>query len=94
MERNHVLVKTSDLNYDGHMKHVPIAQFKAHCSQYIEELGPEEIVITKHGKPVAKVSSVAERRSPWDFYGILEGKVYVDPNDDLLSTGRRWDAQS
>ena len=76
------------------MKRVPIAEFKAHCSQYIEEAGQEDIVITKHGKPVARV--VAERVSPrqdiWEFYESLKGK-YPPPPDDL-STGRIWDAQS
>lgn len=76
------------------MKRVPIAEFKAHCSQYIDELGQEEIVITKHGKAVARV--VAEPSDPkldiWEFYRSLEGK-YPPPPDDL-STGRIWDAQS
>jgi antitoxin (DNA-binding transcriptional repressor) of toxin-antitoxin stability system len=76
------------------MKRVPIAEFKAHCSQLIEELGQDEIVITKHGKAVARV--VAEpkptRRDVWEFYESLKGK-YPPPPDDL-STGREWDAQS
>jgi prevent-host-death family protein len=76
------------------MKRVPIAEFKAHCSQYIENLADEEIVITKHGKPVARLVAEASRKSPWDFDGILKGQVYVDPDDDLLSTGARWDAES
>lgn len=78
------------------MKRVPIAEFKAHCSQYIEEASNEDIVITKHGKPVARV--VAEKseseKTFWDYYGVLRGRVYVDPDDDLLSTGIKWDAQS
>ena len=76
------------------MKRVPIAEFKAHCSQYIEEAGQEDIVITKHGKPVARV--VAEKptkaRTFWDFYGVIPD-LSVDPNDELLSTGIRWDAE-
>lgn len=76
------------------MKRVPIAEFKAHCSHYIEGLGEEEIVITKHGKPVARLVAEGSPKSPWDFYGVLKGKVYVDPDDDLLSTGARWDAES
>ncbi|MEO8541399.1 MAG: type II toxin-antitoxin system Phd/YefM family antitoxin [bacterium] len=76
------------------MKTVPIAEFKAHCSQYIEELGHEEIVITKHGKPVARVT--AEPGTPkqgiWEFYESLKGKYQV--TGDVLSTGRTWDARS
>lgn len=76
------------------MKRVPIAEFKAHCSRYIEELAQEEIVITKHGKAVARVSLESEERNPWKVYGLLEGKIVVDPNDDLFSTGVEWDADS
>ena len=76
------------------MKRVPIAEFKAHCSQYIEEAASEDIVITKHGKPVARLVPEPSRRDPWETYGSLKGKVYIDPDDELLSTGRRWDAQS
>lgn len=76
------------------MKRVPIAEFKAHCSQYIEEAGQEDIVITKHGKPVARV--VAEPGAPkqdiWEFYESLKGKYEV--TGDVFSTGRKWDAQS
>ena len=76
------------------MKRVPIAEFKAHCSQYIEEAASEDIVITKHGKPVARVSAVEEPapQDVWDFYRSLKGKYRV--TGDVLSTGRAWDAQS
>ena len=61
------------------MKRVPIAEFKAHCSQYIEEAASEDIVITKHGKPVARVSAVEEPapQDVWDFYRSLKGKSRV-----------------
>lgn len=76
------------------MKRVPIAEFKAHCSKYIEGLSEEEIVITKHGKPVARV--VAEHRGVgddiWEFYESLKGKYKVTADD--LSTGITWDAES
>jgi len=90
-----VLVKTSDPNYDGTMKRVPIAEFKAHCSHYIEHLDEEGILITKHGKPVARV--VADEPScegPWQFVGAMKGDLAVDADDDFLSTDVRWDAQS
>jgi prevent-host-death family protein len=42
------------------MRHVPIAAFKDRASEYVAaaEAG-EEIVITRHGKPAAKLSAVA-----------------------------------
>ena len=75
------------------MKRVPLDEFKAHCSRYIEELDDEEILITKHGKAVAKLLHVEEGPDLWAFRGALRGKVYVDPDDDLLSTGVPWNAE-
>ena len=42
------------------MRHVPIAAFKDRASEYVAaaEAG-EEIVITRHGKPAARLSAVA-----------------------------------
>lgn len=79
------------------MKRVPIAEFKAHCSQYIDELAQGEIVITKHGKPVARVVAEPEeptvpKRDIWEFYESLKGRYKVTADD--LSTGIRWDAES
>lgn len=77
------------------MKKVPIAEFKAHCSQYIDEIREEqEIVITRHGKPVARLSPVSPERGPWHLYGILRGKALFDPDNPPLSTGVRWEAES
>jgi prevent-host-death family protein len=77
------------------MKRVPIAEFKAHCSRYVEEAAAEEIVITKHGKPVAKlVAADGERESDAHLIGAMRGRVLFDNEDELLSTGLRWDAES
>jgi prevent-host-death family protein len=63
------------------------AEFKQKCLQLLDELGPEGLVVTKRGKPVARILPAA-RKSPFEeLYGALRGKVYVDPNDDLFSTG-------
>jgi antitoxin (DNA-binding transcriptional repressor) of toxin-antitoxin stability system len=78
------------------MKKVPLAEFKAHCSRYVEEVADEEIVITKYGKAVARLSFEEDRPKGdlWDLLGALKGKLIVDPNDDFLSTGIKWEAQS
>lgn len=76
------------------MKRVPIAEFKANCSRYVEEACQEDIVITKHGKDVARLVAEVSRKTPWEYVGVLKGRVYVDPDDDLLSTNERWDANS
>ena len=76
------------------MKRVPIAEFKAHCSQYIDEVAGEDIVITKHGKPVARVVAVSPspRDSIWELYDSLEGKYEV--LGEVVTTGRTWNAQT
>jgi prevent-host-death family protein len=75
------------------MKRVPIAEFKAHCSRYVEEAADEEIIITKHGKPVAKLVAPETEQDMLSLIGALRGQLVADPDDDLLSTGIRWDAE-
>jgi prevent-host-death family protein len=47
------------------MKHVGIFEAKTHLSNLIDEVEKgREIVITRHGKPVAKLVPAGERLSP------------------------------
>ncbi|MEX0782250.1 MAG: type II toxin-antitoxin system Phd/YefM family antitoxin [Dehalococcoidia bacterium] len=71
------------------MKTIGASEFKAHCLKLLDEVGPEGILITKRGKPVAKLVPVEERRGMAEFIGILRGRVFVDPEDDL-STADAW----
>ena len=50
------------------------------------------MLITKRGKPIAKVMPVDEDRvdNSWMF-GALKGKMRI--NGDILSTGIKWDAE-
>jgi len=72
------------------MKTVPAAKFKAQCLALLDRVTPEGIVITKHGKPVAKLVPVDT--APAALIGSLRGKIRI--KGDILSTGLRWDAQS
>ncbi len=67
------------------MKTIGAAEFRAHCSQILDGLGPGGIVITKRAKPVAEVRPLP--RNHGHFIGISAGQVGADPNDDLFSTG-------
>jgi len=58
----------------------------AHAVTY----GPEGIIITKHGKPIAKLVPIETDSA--SLIGSLAGKIRV--HGDLLSTGLRWDAES
>ncbi len=67
------------------MKTIGAAEFKQKCLQILDEVGPEGIMITKRGKPVARL--MPARTNDRDLIGALEGQIIVDPDDDLLSTG-------
>jgi prevent-host-death family protein len=72
------------------MKRVPAAEFKAKCLSLLDRVGPEGIVITKHGRPVARLLPAG--RGHAELIGSLKGKLRI--KGDILSTGLRWDAQS
>jgi prevent-host-death family protein len=72
------------------MKSVPATKFKEQCLALLDRVGPEGIVITKHGKPVARLLPVGAE--PAALIGSLKGKLKIRGN--ILSTGLAWDAQS
>jgi len=71
------------------MKHVPAAKFKETCLALLDQVDPEGIVITKRGKPVAKLIPFATDSS--DLIGALTGKVRI--KGDIMSTGASWHAE-
>lgn len=72
------------------MKQVGAAQFKQQCLAILDHLGPEGVVITKHGRPVAKVIPIGADSA--SLIGCLKGKLEI--RGDIMSTGERWDAES
>jgi prevent-host-death family protein len=64
-------------------------EFKQRCLEIIDTVGPDGLIITKHGRPVAKLTPM--RSGNGDLIGILKGELLVDPDDDL-STGSAWDS--
>ena len=74
------------------MKTVPAAEFKARCLALMDQVHEtgQSLVITKHGKPVAKLVPI--ERSFADLIGSLKGRVKI--KGDIMSTGVRWDAES
>ena len=72
------------------MKTIPASKFKEQCLALLDSVGPEGILITKRGKPVAKLVPISAH---WkSLIGSLKGKVRI--HGDILSTGERWDAES
>ncbi len=72
------------------MKQIAAAKFKEQCLSILDEVTEEGIVITKHGKPVAKLIPI--RAESASLIGSLKGKLRV--RGDILSTGINWRAQS
>jgi len=72
------------------VKTVPAAKFKEPCLALLDCVDPEGIIITKHGKPVAKLVPVHTDSA--NLIGSFKGKIKIKGN--ILTTGLKWDAQS
>jgi len=72
------------------MKRIAAAKFKAQCLSLLDNVNPEGIVITKHGRPVARL--VPAGSDPAALIGSLAGKLKI--KGSVLSTGLTWDAES
>jgi len=83
-------VDISDVqSYHVTMKHLAAAKFKEQCLSLLDEVDAEGIVITKRGKPVAKLIPIGSDSA--QLIGSLSGKVTI--RGDILSTGVTWNAQ-
>jgi prevent-host-death family protein len=71
-------------------KTISAAEFKAKCLAILDNVGQEGIVITKHGKAVAKLVPYTSQSS--QLLGCLRGKLLV--RGDSLATDLEWDAES
>jgi len=69
------------------MKRVPAAKFKEQCLSILDHLDPDGIVVTKRGKPVARV--VPWERISADLIGTLKGRITV--KGDIFTTGLKWE---
>ena len=59
------------------MKEMPAGEFKAQCLAVMDKVQQtgEPVLITKHGKPVAKL--VPAPSAPDDIFGYMTGKVKI-----------------
>lgn len=70
---------------------IAAGQFKAQCLQLMDRVKNthEEIVITKHGRPVAKLVPMDERHSS-SFIGYMKGSVVVS-GDIIAPVDADWE---
>lgn len=71
------------------MKEIAAARFKEQCLAILDEVDEDGIVITKRGRPVAKLIPIRAESSA--LIGALKSKVQI--KGDILSTGVTWDAE-
>lgn len=71
------------------MKRIAAAKFKESCLALLDQVDAEGIIITKHGKPVAKLIPYGADSS--SLIGTLAKKIRI--TGDIYSTGARWDAE-
>lgn len=72
------------------MRTIPAGRFKAQCLKLLDEVAESgvSIVVTKRGKPVARIEAI---EAPPSSAGSV---VYLVEDDELLfSTGEEWNAE-
>ena len=72
------------------MKLIPAARFREQCLSLLDRLDEDGIVITKRGKPVAKLIPMHIESA--ELIGKLKGRLKVKGN--VVSTKLKWNAQS
>jgi prevent-host-death family protein len=71
---------------------ISVTQFRAHCLELIRQVqnGGEVVEITRHGKPVARLTPPADGRSergkPWQKLRG-SGALTVEPEESVLDAG-------
>lgn len=72
------------------MKQIAAAKFKEQCLAILDNVGPEGLIITKRGKPVAKLIPIGAESA--SLIGALKGRLKI--KGEILSTGVKWNAES
>jgi prevent-host-death family protein len=73
------------------VREIASSAFKARCLALLDEVAAtgEEIVITKRGKPIAKLGALSK---PAPLLGSV--RFLVSPADLVGPTGETWEAES
>lgn len=72
------------------MKTMAAAKFKEQCLAVLDKVDADGIIITKHGKPVAKLVPIEAESAA--MIGKLRGRIRI--KGDITSTRLSWDAES
>ncbi len=76
-----------------HIVRIPAAEFKAHCLELMDRVSErrQELIITKHGRPVAKLVPVEEEEAP--VFGYMKNTV-VSYGDLISPVKEDWEAET
>lgn len=72
------------------MQKINASKFKEQCLLLLDNLEPDGIVITKHGKPVARLIPASSDCA--ELIGSMKDHIQI--HGDIMSTGIKWDAES
>jgi prevent-host-death family protein len=75
------------------MKTMAAGQFKVHCLKIMDQVQSKRqaVLITKRGKPVAKIVPVEQEKD--DIFGFMKGKGSIEIKGDIVSpilTPEEW----
>ncbi len=70
------------------MKTIAITKFKEQCLALLDQLDEEGLVVSKHGKPIAKI--VPYSRQNAELIGCLKHEIKI--HGGLYSTDSQWNA--
>jgi antitoxin (DNA-binding transcriptional repressor) of toxin-antitoxin stability system len=71
-----------------------VTEFKSHCLALVDELQRQggEIVLTRRGKRVAKVTPLVDERAP-TLRGLFKGRLQIDDDIAELSFTELWETR-
>jgi len=77
------------------MNTIPAGQFKARCLELMDQVNEKrvEFIITKRGKPVARLAPVPVRQKRRDLFGCMKGTVTI-LGDIISPLDDKWEADS
>jgi prevent-host-death family protein len=73
---------------------VMASRFKAQCLAMLDRVAENgsRYVITKHGKPVARLVPLSDEDGPLSTDGSVT--ILTEDEEELFSTGEAWDAEA
>lgn len=74
-------------------RQIAAGEFKAKCLALLDDVQRkrEEIVVTKRGKPVARLVPIEEKKKR-DTFGYMKGTITI-LGDIIAPSGEIWDAE-